>query len=219
MAEVHINKLAAARRQLQAAIRMFFYGEDELAVHTVAAAAYRLIADLKNSRSRNEVEDYYRTMVFYNVRDYRRGTLPKSLTDNVEYMKHVREWAEALPSITDDSNYEDLEVILPPGEKKRFWSSQRRVSNFLKHADKDSEAHISLDEVKNDRLLMQASASYLDIAGSLGPEVEVLLLYTQLRDGENLDGAFQEVSRLPADEQRIFFHEYLTELRRESGKT
>jgi hypothetical protein len=32
-----INKMAAASRQLNAAIRMFFVKEDELAIHTVAS--------------------------------------------------------------------------------------------------------------------------------------------------------------------------------------
>jgi hypothetical protein len=38
---LHINKIAAASRQLDAAIRMFFAKEDELAIHTVASAASR----------------------------------------------------------------------------------------------------------------------------------------------------------------------------------
>jgi len=48
-AQLHVTKLSAAQRQLRAAIRMFFAGEDELAIHTVASAAYRIIADLKGS--------------------------------------------------------------------------------------------------------------------------------------------------------------------------
>jgi hypothetical protein len=40
-ASVHITKLSAAKRQLQAAIRMHFQPEDELAVHTVGSAVYR----------------------------------------------------------------------------------------------------------------------------------------------------------------------------------
>jgi hypothetical protein len=46
---IYLNKLAAAQRQLCAAIRLFFAGEDELAVHTVASAAYRVLSDLRKS--------------------------------------------------------------------------------------------------------------------------------------------------------------------------
>ena len=74
--KIHVTKLAAAQRQLRAAIRMFFSGEDELAIHTVASAAYRVLSDLKMERGRDEVGDYYLTKIFYAVRDFRRGTLP-----------------------------------------------------------------------------------------------------------------------------------------------
>ena len=221
MAEIHITKLVAARRQLQAAIRIFFAGEDELAVHTVASAAYRLIADLKQSRGRDEVADFYRTIVFYNVRDYRRGTLPKDLADNAEFVEQVREWVEALPSITENSKYEDLSVNVPPEAARRFWKSRNKVFNFLKHADNDSEKHISLDEVKNFELLIQAIGAYYDLAGSLGVESEVLLLYSDVRDGEEEalpEGLLDEIGRLSNDEQLKFFSQYLTERRGERGE-
>ena len=48
VAEVHVTKLAEAKRQLRSAIRMFFAGKDELAVHTVASAA--LSADYGSGR-------------------------------------------------------------------------------------------------------------------------------------------------------------------------
>jgi len=76
--KVHVTKLAAAQRQLRAAIRMFFAGEDELAVHTVASASYRILADLKEERGRDEVGDYYLTAIFYCVRDYHRVDAPRS---------------------------------------------------------------------------------------------------------------------------------------------
>jgi len=56
---IYITKLAAAQRQLRAAIRMFFSGEDELAVHTVAFAAYKVLSDLKADRGRDEAGDYF----------------------------------------------------------------------------------------------------------------------------------------------------------------
>lgn len=44
--EDSIDKITAARRQVNAAIRILFSGEDILAVYTVAAGAYRVLADL-----------------------------------------------------------------------------------------------------------------------------------------------------------------------------
>ena len=45
-AELYVNKLEAARRQLDAAIRMFLMDEDCLAIHSLAAASYRVLRDL-----------------------------------------------------------------------------------------------------------------------------------------------------------------------------
>jgi hypothetical protein len=93
----YVTKLAAAQRQLRAAIRTYFAREDELAIHTVASAAYRLIADLKKHRGRDEAGDYYLTSIFYCVRDYRRGTLPRYLADDAQVMAWIKDIAKALP--------------------------------------------------------------------------------------------------------------------------
>jgi len=43
---IHISKLDAARRQLDVAIRLLFYGADPVAVHTLVGAASVIISDL-----------------------------------------------------------------------------------------------------------------------------------------------------------------------------
>ena len=220
MSEIHLTKLAAAQRQLRAAIRMFFGREDELAVHTVASAAYSVFSDLKERRGRDEVGDVYQTMVFYVVRDYLRGTLPKHLADDTELMRHVREWADALP-ITENTEYDDLSVCVSPEVAKRYWKERKKVANFLKHADRDAEEHISLDEVDNFDLLMLATGSYIQLGGDPGPEGYVLSLFSQVRLGEA--GALPEgwtinVGLLSDNDQLEFFSELLTELRKESGE-
>lgn len=88
-ASLHVNKLSAAKRQLQAAIRMHFLPEDELAVHTVAAAAYGLLKDIKRSRGMSEAADWYLVSIFYVVRDFRRGTLPKTMTSDPACMAEL----------------------------------------------------------------------------------------------------------------------------------
>ena len=87
---LQITKLSAAERQIKAAIRMFFAREDSLAVHTVAAAGYQLLADLKAKRAMNEAADVHLTSIFYPVRGFRRGTLPKSITENLAVMARTR---------------------------------------------------------------------------------------------------------------------------------
>lgn len=46
MTKVYISKHSAVQRQLDAAIRWLFEGEDPLPIHTVVAAAYGLVKDL-----------------------------------------------------------------------------------------------------------------------------------------------------------------------------
>lgn len=198
---VHITKLAAAQRQLRAAIRMFFAGEDELAVHTVASAAYRLIADLKDERGRDEVADYYLISVFYVVRDFRRGALPNHFTEDPEAMDWIREMAERLP-ITESTSVEDVRVSVSPETARHYWLKRNKLANFLKHADRDAQAHISLDEVDNLHLLMQAIASYGDLVkDDLGADGLILWVYCCVVSGtaNNLPEQYQELARTLAD--------------------
>lgn len=196
MTDIHLTKLAAARRQLCAAIRMYFAGEDELAVHSVASAGYRIVTDLKSKRGRDEAGDYYAMMMFYAVRDYRRGTLPGYFTEDQEAMERIRKWAEQLPMITATSKYEDINASATPDLAKQFWGERTKVANFLKHADKDAANHISMDEVDNFHLLMLAQSSYLDIdKGGLGNEGLVLWVFSHVNSGD--------IESLPEDWQEI----------------
>ncbi len=200
-AKVHITKLAAAERQLRAAIRLYFADEDELAIHTIASAAYRLLADLKAERGMDEAANMYLTSIFYVIRDYRRGTLPKDIASDPECMKWVREAAEQLP-IRSDSKFEDASVTLPRELVGQFWNQRNKVANFLKHADRDTGASISLDEVDNLLLLMQCYCSYIDITReNLGNEGFVFGLFIGVnrmeRSSSQEDELVQKVAEIP----------------------
>lgn len=174
---LHITKLAAAERQLRAAIRLYFAGEDELAIHTVASAAYHLLANLKTERGMDEAASTYLTSIFYVVRDYRRGSLPSDMTSDPEFMKWIRGVADQLP-IEKDTKIGDVSVTLPRKLASEFWNRRNKVANFLKHADRDSRASLSLDEVDNLLLLMQCYSAYMDITRSdLGNEGLVFQLF------------------------------------------
>jgi hypothetical protein len=176
---------------------MFFAGEDELAVHTVASAAYRIISDLKKKRGRDEAADYYLTAIFYVVRDYRRGTLPRHFTDDPDAMKCIRDLAEHLP-VTESTNYQDVKASISIETARNWWSKRNMVSNFLKHADRDIKTSISLDEVDNLLLLVQALASYGDLVkNGLGQEGLILWTYFNVVTGtkELLPQQYQEMAR------------------------
>jgi hypothetical protein len=48
--KLRISKIEAARRQLDTAIELWFLDKDEVSVHTLAAAAYQLVHDLKEHK-------------------------------------------------------------------------------------------------------------------------------------------------------------------------
>ena len=196
-AEILITKLEAARRQLCAAIRMYFSAEDELAIHTVASAAYGIIRDLKAHRNRDEVGDFFLTSIFYAVQEYRTGKLPSYLANNAEFMKYISEIAKQLP-ITESTKFEDVKVHASTDTRIEFWRKRNKVSNFLKHADRDTSAQISEGEIDNLFLLMQVQNSYCDVAQhSLGAEGLVLLIYFTVDLGiiEGIPNKFENIAR------------------------
>ena len=185
--KVHITKLAAAERQLRAAIRMFFDEEDDLAIHTVASAAYKVLADLKADRGMDEVADWHLTSFFYVIRDYRRGTLPDHLTQNNDFMSWVADIANQLP-ITGETKLEDVSVTVSRRAVIDYWNEKNKTANFLKHADRDPRAALPLDEIDNQTLLIQAYCAYRDLTpDELGNEGLVFRIFIGARSPEAED--------------------------------
>lgn len=56
MAKLRVNKIEAARRQIDAAIRMLFSNEDPVAIYTLSMAAFRILRDLASKRSDSYME-------------------------------------------------------------------------------------------------------------------------------------------------------------------
>jgi hypothetical protein len=187
-AQVHVNKLAAAQRQLSAAIRMFFGREDDLAVHTVASAAYGLLSDLKKARGREEAVDVWLHSIFHLVRAYRRESLSDSVLSNESLMETIRNFAERLP-IESDTDIGEITASATADFIREYWRKRNKVSNFLKHADRDVKGHLSLDEVDNASLLLFAISAYDDLApiDDLRGEAMAYMIYISARDN-SLEG-------------------------------
>lgn len=180
-----ISKLTAAQKQLRAAIRMFFAKEDDLALHTVASAAYGILSNLKTSTGQDEVADYYLTAIFYIARDYRFGTLPRYFTEDAEAMNAIREISEQLP-IDDSTSIQEVALSVSPDAAREFWNRRNRVANFLKHANRDANSEILLGELDNFHLLMQAASAYVDLGNidDLGAEGLILIIYAHVTSGD-----------------------------------
>lgn len=198
MAEVFVNKLAAASRQLRCAIRLYFAKEDELAIHTMAVAAYRTICSLKSHQWRQEPGATYLTGLFFTIRSYRRGTLSNIFVDDPKTMNWIRKMAEILP-ITATSRLEDVRAYVSSDSAKQYWKEQEIITNFLQHADYDEHRIYSMEEVNNLDLLMRVTSSYLELdQRGVGNEGFVFWVYLCVESG------MRDISELPDSFNQLF---------------
>jgi hypothetical protein len=218
-ATVHVTKLAAAKRQLQAAIRLFFMEEDELAIHTVASASYGLLKDLKCDRRRSEAADSYLTTFFYLVRDFRRGTLPAHITATPSILAEIERIADQLSPITADSKLSDVQATIPPALEKQYWNENNQAANFLKHANRDTDGTLSLEMLNNNLLLLKCYSAYRDITpDDLGNEGLVFEVFTAVnnRSHQDTDSDFDSLvasmKRVPSDRRLLFCFKMIVEM-------
>jgi hypothetical protein len=169
---VHINKIAAASRQLDTAIRMFFAREDELAIHTIASAAFRILRDVTKKRGKNFTAEVLRNGFYGMARQYAEGKLPKDmlkLIENTPVMALIKSILEGERAQGGKLDLTYISIGTNNTHERRAWPSN--AANFLKHADRDPEEHLALDELKNENVLIGACAAYLELMKMPTPEI------------------------------------------------
>ena len=119
---------------------MFFDGGEELAIHTVASAAYQIVADLKSQRGRDEASEVWQTALFYSLKGFHDGTLPVRIAENKEWVSLIREMSDSIGNV-ELLEYDEFQVLLTEGEVRKHWRWWNRPSNFLKHADQERFCH------------------------------------------------------------------------------
>jgi uncharacterized protein YlaN (UPF0358 family) len=144
--EIHITKEAAAQRQIDAAIRMLFSGEDMLAVHTVAAAAYGILTNLDDKRTEPTLNKLY-AEVLADVG--KRLDLPR---------RQVTKEIAALNVI----NFKTL-----------IEQYRRKPSNFLKHANRDSDKLLDVSTLNTESLILAACGLYREVGLKTTAEMNV----------------------------------------------
>jgi hypothetical protein len=92
MPELRANKIEAARRQLEAAIRMLFGNEDALAVHTVASASHQVLRDLAEKRGNSEFHASLKIM----IKPGMEKEFWKVMNKTANFLKHADRDPEAL---------------------------------------------------------------------------------------------------------------------------
>jgi hypothetical protein len=169
---VHITKIAAASRQLDAAIRMFFAKEDELAIHTVASAAFRILRDVTKKRGKNFTADVLSNGIYKIAREYAEGKLPLDklkLFENTPVMAVIEKIAENVRQEGNNFDRSRIDILVGAASEQRAWPS--KAANFLKHADHDAQDHLAVDEIKNENVLIGACIAYLQLMRTPTPEI------------------------------------------------
>jgi hypothetical protein len=95
----------------------------------------------------------------------------------------------------------DLPPIKPqPG----FWKQFNESFNFLKHANQDSGGALEVAKIKNDELLMRASAVFFEITNRVTPEIAAYYIFSasHLEDSGLSEGIKSEFANLPKSEKR-----------------
>ena len=146
MADIYINKLAAAQRQFDAAVRMFFAQEDELAVVTLGHAALGICEDLFEKRHPGQLARESRPW----VEDAIRSLMEKT----------------GVP-VPDGWHLKDTDAEL----RKFYKKAQNIPANFLKHADRDPSGLLKENEGSADNILLFASGLLIRLKVEPSPEV------------------------------------------------
>ena len=194
-------------------------GEDELAVHTVASASYGLLKDMKRDRGLSEAADSYLTMFFYLVRDFRRGILPVQMMSDPAMMAEIERVADQLSLITADSKLSDVQVTISPSLEKKYWNDSNQAANFLKHADRDTDGTLSLENIDNNLLLLKCCSAYRDIApDDLGNEGQVFEAFIAAGNpahhatGSTFDSLLESMKRVPDDRRLALCYKVIVEM-------
>ncbi len=204
-ADVFVTKLEAARRQTDAAIRMIFLNEDALAIHTVAAAAYRILRDVKKLRGHSELADIFATtsrLYAAELAAGRRENLPEEIRGSPGWLDYLGR----LSSDVDAGDEMEFEVT----NEASYWRKFNVAANFLKHADADGEGLLHTNVVDNEDLLARTCSTYADITGHVTPEM-LAFEYHLIANRPELDvsaqtpGDVSGLRRLSPSRQKRFY--------------
>jgi|SRR5579863_7369766 len=105
MGELQISKLDAARRQLETAVRLYFSEADPVSIHTLTAAAHRLLSDVGESRGATPM---LTQSLLQNVRPDKVGEARRRLSAAANFFKH----ADRDPDDVHEFNPAQTEILL-----------------------------------------------------------------------------------------------------------
>jgi hypothetical protein len=179
---IQISKIAAAQRQLDAAIRIFFQREDELAIHAVAAQAFQILRDLIKQRGGHFTGEVFRSGILSIAQQYVQGTLPPDKKAMIEGIPAFAKLAEQIRVQGDNFDKESIHVNVSKRHEHELWLSETTV--FLKHAKRDPNGFLSLDGLDIEKMLMATCAAYVELLKQPTPEIIAYFAFWSVRNDQ-----------------------------------
>jgi hypothetical protein len=204
-ASIYLGKQAAAQRQLDAAIRMLLANEDDLAIHTVAAAAYGILRELKEAKQhrRKELNDRLAGGIFAFASDLASGKidgLPKGIAES-KVLSDIIANISAQIRAGKVQNEKDVARLLSIVDEKKYWKNFNRAAEFLKHADKGADAFLPMDAIDTDMLLISATSAYVEIMGRPTSEMIVYFVFRGI-DIDAFSPKLRAIAAQPTEKRR-----------------
>ena len=178
-ATVHLTKIAAAKSQLDTAIRLFFAHDDELSIHTLVAAAFRINRDLIEKRGTDFEAEVLRAGLYAMAKQYRAGTLSENVSKDLKEIGLL----SLFETIADD---DPSRIWITRGKaESRGWPSG--PANFLKHADRHPNALLAASDINNEDFLIGACIAYLELMPTSSPEIMAFIALWAVEHDHALD--------------------------------
>jgi hypothetical protein len=219
---LYINKIAAASRQLNLAIRLFFAKEDELGIHTLAWAAFTILRNLfKHRRGHLFMAEVLRNGIYSMAHQYADGSMSKDMLNRVENsaLKQVFEKIIREETSEPGENFDLTRINLPMKNEERAWPS--RSAGFLKHAVKDPSDYLAIDPLRNENenVLIGSCAAYLEIIAIPSPEIIAFCAFWAAKNDADVgEGARRLLLKLKSVEVPARYHlcaDFISEAKRQ----
>ena len=101
MTEIKVNKIDAARRQIDLSIRLLFQNEDPIGIHTLAAAGFRILHDLGSVKTNSQINQYLKSI----LKPGMEGKFWKVFNSAANFFKHAeRDPNDILANFQEEAN-------------------------------------------------------------------------------------------------------------------
>ena len=103
--KITITKIDSAKVQIETAIRLFFYDDSAVSVHTLASAALGIIKDFRGNRNGNVVRELEQWIKPEYIAEWR-----KKFNEPANYLKHSDR--DSHETMTFDEEINDMKLLL-----------------------------------------------------------------------------------------------------------